>query len=126
MKKLIALGFVLAALASAGLNGQGQAPAAPAAPAGGGGRGTPFQLPVTPYPTVPAPPQGGSGPIKVLFISKGHFFDRDGLMSFFDTMAATINWTHVEQPAAQVFYDQKNSAGFDVLAFYDAPGRVDA
>ena len=127
MKKLIGLGFVLAALASAGLNGQGQPPAAPAAPAGGGGgRGTPFQLPVTPYPTVPAPPQGGSGPIKVLFISKGHFFDRDGLMSFFDTMAATINWTHVEQPAAQVFYDQKNSAGFDVLAFYDAPGRVDA
>ena len=32
----------------------------------------------------------------------------------------------MEQPAAQVFYDQKNAAGFDVLAFYDAPGRVDA
>src|SRR5207248_8964517 len=91
-----------------------------------GGPGTPFQLPVTPYPAVPAPPQGGSGPIKVLFISKGHFFDRDGLMSFFDALGGTINWTHVEQPAAQVFYDQKNAAGFDVLAFYDAPGRVDA
>ena len=124
MKKLIGLGFVLGALASAGLNGQGQAPAAPAAPAGGGGRGTPFQLPVAPFPNRMA--QGGSGPIKVLFVSKGHFFDRDGLMTFFDQLGGTINWTHVEQPAAQVFYDQKNSAGFDVLAFYDAPGRVDA
>ena len=128
MKKLIGLCFVLAAIASAGLSGQGQAPAAPAAPAGGGqggGRGgTPFQLPVAPYPNRMA--QGGSGPIKVLFISKGHFFDRDGLMSFFDQLGGSINWTHAEQPAAQVFYDQKNAAGFDVLAFYDAWGRVDA
>jgi len=91
---------------------------------GRGGRGTPYPLPVAPFPNNMA--QGGSGAVKVLFVSKGHFFDRDGLMTFFDQLGRDITWTHIEQPAAQVFYDQKNAAGFDVLAFYDAPGRVDA
>ena len=136
MKKYLKMSLALAvlALASVSVIGQGQAPAqTPAGGAlgagrqGGGGRGgTPYQLPVAPYPKQPPGGQGGVGPIKVLFISKGHAFDRDGLMSFFDQVGSDITWTHVEQPAAQVFYDQKNAAGFDVLAFYDAPGRVDA
>jgi hypothetical protein len=57
----------------------------------------------------PALPQGGSGPIKVLFVSKGHFFDRDGLMSFFDQPwpRQSTGRTSSSRPA-QVFYDQKN------------------
>jgi hypothetical protein len=135
MKKSINVCLALAGLvlASVGLTGQGQgqgqAPAQTPAAAGqgtgrqgGGGRGTPFQLPVAPFPNNMG--QGGNGAIKVLFVSKGHDFDRDGLMTFFDQLGRDITWTHVEQPAAQVFYDQKNAAGFDVLAFYDAPGRA--
>ena len=68
--------------------------------------------------------QGGRGALKVLFVSKGHEFDREGLMAFFDSLGTDITWTHIEQPAAQVFYDQKNAAAYDVLTFYDAPGRV--
>src|SRR4051794_31751878 len=111
------LALVVAAFATVSVIGQGQGTRAGGAPAqapggggqgGGGGRGGGFQLPVAPYPN--RMPQGGNGPVKVLFISKGHFFDRDGLMTFFDQLGRDINWTHVEQPAAQVFYDQRNAA----------------
>src|SRR5206468_7160972 len=117
MKKLshLRLALLVVVLASVSLIGQGAlaqgpgpAAGAAAAPAGRGGG------------------QGGSGPLKVLFISKFHQFDREGLMQFFDSpmFSNQISWTHVEQPAAQVFYDQKNAAMFDVLTFYDAPGRT--
>ena len=114
-KQLLALTVVVLASVSligqAGAPAQGPAPAA-AGPAAGRGGGN--------------VPQGGRGPLKVLFVSKGHQFDREGLMAFFDSpmFSNQISWTHVEQPAAQVFYDQKNAAMFDVLTFYDAPGRT--
>jgi len=68
-------------------------------------------------------PQGGSGAIRVLFISKGHDFDRDGLMTALDQLGGTINWTHVEHPAAEVFYDPANAKDYDAFVFYDAPSR---
>jgi hypothetical protein len=88
------------------------AQAQPAPPAGaaagrggrGGGRGTP----------------GGSGPLKVLFISKFHPFDRENLFQTLDSFGQDITWTHIEQPAAEVFFDPKVAAPYDVFLFYDA------
>ncbi|HKY23197.1 MAG TPA: ThuA domain-containing protein [Vicinamibacterales bacterium] len=71
----------------------------------------------------PLPPLT-KAPVRVLLITKGHSFDRQGLMELFDRLGREVVWTHVQHPAAQVFYNQKNAANFDVLAFYDAPGRV--
>jgi type 1 glutamine amidotransferase len=68
---------------------------------------------------------GGTGPIKVLFISKYHPFDRENLFLTLDGMGKDITWTHVEHPAAEVFFDPKNAAPYDVFLFYDAyTGRV--
>jgi type 1 glutamine amidotransferase len=79
--------------------------AAAAGGRGGGGRGA---------------AQGGTGPIKVLFVSKYHQFDREGLATTLDALGTDISWTHVEHPAAEAFYDPKVAAPFDVLLFYDA------
>jgi type 1 glutamine amidotransferase len=70
----------------------------------------------------PQPPrsmQGGTGKIKVLFISKYHAFDRENLFAAFDAFD-DITWTHVEHPAATNFYDPELAAPYDVLLFYDA------
>ncbi len=102
-----------------------QAPAAPAAgapPAGGGrggrggGRGAGGPPRLTP---------GGGGPIRVLFVTKFHPFDRENLFLAFDGMGSDITWTSVEHPAAEAFFDPKLAANYDVLMFYDAyTGRV--
>ncbi len=86
-------------------------PASAAGRAGGrGGRG---------------PAQGGNGPIRVLFVSKFHPFDREGLFATLDSMGKDITWTHVEHPAAAAFFDPKLAAPYDVFLFYDAyTGRV--
>jgi type 1 glutamine amidotransferase len=63
---------------------------------------------------------GGSGPIRVLFVSKFHPFDRENLFLAFDRMGSDITWTHVEHPAAEAFFDPKLAANYDVLMFYDA------
>src|SRR6476661_1407005 len=77
--------------APAGQTPAGQTPAggrgAGQAPAGGRGAGR-------------GPAQGGAGPLKVLFVSKGHPFDREGLFSTLDALGTDITWTHVEEPAA--------------------------
>jgi len=79
--------------------------------------------PVTTTPNVLFPtrmPQGGNGPTRVLFISKGHDFDRDGLMTALDQLGREITWTHVEHPAAEVFYDPTVAKDYDAFVFYDA------
>jgi trehalose utilization protein len=123
MTHFLKVASVLGMAAVAAVHLAGQGPAAAQAPA------TP-QAPAT-APTAGAGSAGGRGgaqagivPVKVLFVTKGHNFDRQGLLGFFDSLAPEVTYTHVEQPAAQVFYDQKNAAAFDVLVFYDAPGRV--
>jgi uncharacterized protein len=71
----------------------------------------------------PAPmAQGGSGPIKVLFITKFHPFDRDNYYLMLDALGKEITWTHVENPAAEAFYDPKNAAKFDVFLYFDMAG----
>jgi hypothetical protein len=85
---------------------RGQAPE-PARGGRGGGRG---------------PAQGGTGPLKVMFVSRGHPFDREGLFSTLDALGTDITWTHVEQPAAELYLDPKNAGPYDVLLFYDLDG----
>ena len=71
------------------------------------------------------PVQGGAGPIRVLFISSYHPFDRENLFRTWDSFGKDITWTHVEHPAAEAFYDPRLAAPYDVLLFYDAfAGRV--
>ena len=80
--------------AVAGLRAQAPPQAAPAQPArqGGGGRG--------------GPAQGGTGPIRVMFVTKGHPYDREGLAVMLDGLGKDISWSHVEHPAATTFFDQ--------------------
>jgi hypothetical protein len=108
------LGVIAAATAAVPLIAQGQPAPAPAGapPAGGrGGRGAGGPPRLTP---------GGTGPIKVLFITKYHPFDRENLFLTLDSMGDQITWTHVEHPAAEAFFDPKLAAQFDVFLFYDA------
>jgi type 1 glutamine amidotransferase len=113
------MGVAAGIAAALPLGAKAQPAPAPAAPAGGrggrgGGRGGAPRL--TP---------GGSGPIRVLFVSKFHPFDRENLFLAFDRMGDSISWTHVEHPAAEAFFDPKLAANYDVLMFYDAyTGRV--
>ena len=66
---------------------------------------------------------GGSGPIQVLLITKGHGFDRAPFFELFDALGETITWTHVEQPATQAFWDPELARPYDVFVHYDAMGR---
>lgn len=114
---LMGLGAAIAAAVPFAVRAQAPAtPPAPPAAGGRGGRGAGGPPRLTP---------GGSGPIKVLFITKFHPFDRENLFLAFDKMGDDITWTHVEHPAAEAFFDPKLAAQFDVLMFYDAyTGRV--
>ena len=89
----------------------GAAPAAqaPAAPQGRGGGGGGF---------------GGSGNLKVLLITKGHAYDREPFYQLFDQppVGASARWTHVEQPAAEIFFDPALAKDYDVFVFYDING----
>ena len=66
------------------------------------------------------PSQGGDGPIRVLFISSYHPFDRENLFRMLDAFGESISWTHVEHPAAEHFFDPALAADYDVFLFYDA------
>ncbi len=66
------------------------------------------------------PMQGGSGKIRVLFISSYHAFDRENLFRCWDRMGSDISWTHVEHTAAEHFFDPALAADYDVFLLYDA------
>ena len=85
-----------------------QAPAAQQGRGGGGGGGF-----------------GGGGNTKVLLITKGHPFDREPFFQLFDQppVGATARWTHVEQPAAEIFFDPTLAKDYDVFVFYDLNGN---
>lgn len=70
-----------------------------------------------------AQPAGGRGPIQVLLITKGHSYDRAPFFAMFDALGNDITWTHVEHPAAQVFWDPAYADRFDVYVYYDMAGR---
>ena len=58
---------------------------------------------------------------EVLLITKGHPYQRDALAALFDGLP-DVNWTQVENPAAQVFFDPKLASAYDAFVFYDIPG----
>jgi type 1 glutamine amidotransferase len=58
---------------------------------------------------------------EILLITKGHPFQRDAFFEVFDSLAG-IKWTHVEQPAAQVFFAPKLAEPYDAFVLYDMPG----
>jgi type 1 glutamine amidotransferase len=66
------------------------------------------------------PTQGGTGPVRVLFISSYHPFDRQNLFLMLDSFGHEISWCHIEHPAAERFFDPAIAEDFDVFLFYDA------
>ena len=68
-------------------------------------------------------PAGGRGPVQVLLVTKGHAFNRAPFFEMFDALGETITWTHVEHPAAQVFFDPKYAEPYDAFVYYDMAGR---
>ena len=119
---VFAVGMVVSLLAHPQAGNQAPQAGAPAqgAPQGGGpqGRGAAGQG----RGGRGGPGQGGSGALKVLFVSKGHPFDREGLFATLDALGTDITWTHVEHPAAEAFLEPKLAAPYDVLLFYDMDG----
>ena len=57
----------------------------------------------------------------VLLVSKGHPFQRDPFFAIFDAMEG-ITWTHVEQPAARLFFRPEHAEPYDAIVLYDMPG----
>lgn len=62
-------------------------------------------------------------PVSVLLATKGHPFMREPFFAMFDSFAREgIAWTHVDQPAAQVFYQPDQAAPYDVIVDYSMWG----
>ena len=58
---------------------------------------------------------------EILLITKGHPFERDAFFKLFDALAG-VRYTHVEQPAAQVFFAPELAKPYDAFVLYDMPG----
>ncbi len=56
----------------------------------------------------------------ILLVTKGHPFDKNAFFSIFDNIS--VSYTHVEQPAAQLFYSPQTAAPYDAIVAYDMPG----
>lgn len=57
----------------------------------------------------------------MLLVTKGHPFAREPFFAVFDADAG-IEWTHVDQPAAQVLFHPERADPWDVFVLYDMPG----
>ena len=66
--------------------------------------------------------QGGSGPIRMLLITKAHAYEREPYYQMFDSMGADITWMHVDHPAAEAFMTPKYANRYDVAFFFDMNG----
>ena len=58
---------------------------------------------------------------EVLLVTKGHPFEREPFFAIFDAMPG-VNWTHVEQPAAQALFNLRQARRYDAYVLYDMPG----
>ncbi len=58
---------------------------------------------------------------EILLVTKGHPFEREPFFTLFDGMEG-VNWTHVEQPAAQALFNVKQARRYDAYVLYDMPG----
>lgn len=59
--------------------------------------------------------------VRVLLVVKGHPYDRKAFYEVFDADQG-IEWTLVEQPAAQQLFHPDRARDFDVFVMYDMPG----
>ena len=66
--------------------------------------------------------QGGSGPVRMLLITKAHAYEREPYYQMFDSMGADITWMHVDHPAAEAFMTPKYANRYDVAFFFDMNG----
>src|SRR5215213_11159516 len=66
--------------------------------------------------------QGGTGPVRMLLITKAHPYEREPYYQMFDSMGADITWMHVDNPAAEAFMTPKYANRYDVALFYDMNG----
>ena len=57
----------------------------------------------------------------VLVVTRGHPFDRNAFFSMFEANGE-IEWSHAEQPAAQLLFAAEVAARFDCFVLYDMPG----
>lgn len=57
----------------------------------------------------------------VLLVTKGHPFERDPFFSVFEQMEG-VDYTHVEQPAAQALFDWEHAQNYSAFVLYDMPG----
>ena len=57
----------------------------------------------------------------ILLVTKGHPFEREPFFQTFDTMDG-VDWTHVEQPAAQALFNVAQASRYDAYVMYDMPG----
>ena len=58
---------------------------------------------------------------RVLLVTRGHPFARDPFFAVFERNP-TIEWAHVEHPAAQRFFTPELARDFDCFVLYDMPG----
>ena len=99
-------------------------------PPGGAAPPTPApQPPVAcgpnPYATSAPParrPQGGNGKIRVLFVTRGHEYEREQLAQMLDCLGDDITYSHVDYPAAELLLTPQAAQNFDVYLFYDLGG----
>ena len=58
---------------------------------------------------------------EILLVTKGHPFEREPFFTMFDALPG-VNWTHVEQPAAQALFNVTQATRYDAYVLYDMPG----
>ena len=58
---------------------------------------------------------------EILLVTKGHPYEREPFYGIFDAMEG-VNWTLVEQPAAQALFDVTEASRYDAFVLYDMPG----
>lgn len=59
--------------------------------------------------------------LETLLVVKGHPYEREPFYAMFDEMQ-DVNWTLVEQPAAQALFNVEEAEQYDAYVLYDMPG----
>ena len=57
----------------------------------------------------------------ILLVTKGHPYEREPFYAIFDDMPG-VDWTLVEQPAAQALFAPAQAEPYDAFVLYDMPG----
>ena len=58
---------------------------------------------------------------EILLVTKGHPYEREPFYAVFDGLP-DVNWTLVEQPAAQALFNVTEAQAYDAYVMYDMPG----